>query len=143
MNIRFGVQSHKINILLHIICPLGLLQCNLSYCIHNTTLFRSKAGRIDEFKRFSFLLRFLISNFLYLLSSDESDSLDDKSDNNGSESGSSSTYSFPGFPLCFGNFVVHVTGLGYGFFLPIGVEYKCDIFAFVVFVPIGVKSKGG
>ena len=46
------------------------------------------------------------------------------------------------FPL-FDDYVVIVCGLGSGVFVTTGVESKCDIFVFVVFVPIGVKSKGG
>ena len=30
-----------------------------------------------------------------------------------------------------------------GVFVSTGVKSKCDIFAFVMLVPIGVKSKGG
>ena len=33
--------------------------------------------------------------------------------------------------------------MGSGVFVPTGVKSKCDIFEFVVFVPIGVESKGG
>ena len=47
-----------------------------------------------------FLLRLLISDFLYLMSSDESYSLNDESDDDGSDSGYSSTYYFPDFSLC-------------------------------------------
>ena len=36
-----------------------------------------------------------------------------------------------------------VHGLWCGVFAPEDVKYKCDIFEFVVFVPIGVESKGG
>ena len=33
--------------------------------------------------------------------------------------------------------------VGYGIFIPTGIDSKCDVFSFVLFVPIGVKSKGG
>ena len=90
----------------------------------------------------------LLLYFLYLLSSDESDLIDDESDDAGSDddrsdSGSSGTYYFPAFSLCFDNYFGPVSGLGSGIFVPTGVDSKCDIFAFVVFVPIGVESKGG
>ena len=77
-------------------------------------------------------------DFLYSLSSDKSDSLDDEPDDNGSDSGSSCTCSFP---LYFDDYVGRVSGLGYGGFIPTVVNSKCDIFDFVVFVPIGVNSK--
>ena len=96
-----------------------------------------------SFRRFFFLSRLLLFDFLYLLSSDESYFLGDDSNNYGSESGSSITYSFPNFPLRFDYSVGCVNGLGSGIFVPMGVEFKWDIFLFVVFVPIGVKSKVG
>ena len=65
--------------------------------------------------------------------------LDDESDNDGSDSGSSGAFSFP---LRFDNSVGRVISLGYGIFVTIGVESKCDFFAFVMFVSIGVESKG-
>ena len=89
------------------------------------------------------LLCLLISDLLYLMSSYKSDSLNDESDNDGSDSRSSSTYSFPAFSLCFYYSVIHVSGLGSGVFVPTEVESKFDIFAFVLFVPIGVESKSG
>ena len=46
---------------------------------------------LSSFKSYSFLLLY----FLHLLSSDESDSLDDKSDNYGSDSWSSGICTFP------------------------------------------------
>ena len=60
----------------------------------------------------------------------------DKSDDDGYDSGFSGTYSFTTFSLRFENSVGRVSGLGSGVFVPTGVESKCDIFAFVVFVPI-------
>ena len=89
-----------------------------------------------------FLLRLLILDLLYLMSLHESDSLNDESYDDGYDSGSPITYSFPALFLCFDDSVVHVSGLGSGVFLPTGVDLKCDIFAFVMFVPIGVESKG-
>ena len=77
---------------------------------------------------------------MYLLSSDESDSLDDEYDNDESDFGSSGTCYFP---LRFGNLIGHDSGLGSDVFVPTVVESKCDVFAFVVFLPIGVESKGG
>ena len=90
-----------------------------------------------------FLLCLLISDLLYLMSSYKSYSLNDESDDDGYDSRSSSTYYFPDFPLCFDYSVIHVSSLGSDVFVPTGVESKCDIFAFVVFVSIGVESKSG
>ena len=45
------------------------------------------------------------------------------------------------FHCCFDS-VGCVSGLGSSVFVPTGVDSKCCIFAFVVFVPIGVKSEG-
>ena len=74
------------------------------------------------------------------MSLEESYFLDDESDNDGSDSGSSGTFNFP---FCFYDSVGHVSGLGYGGFVPIGVKSKCDVVRFFVFVPIGVESKCG
>ena len=84
----------------------------------------------------------LLLDFLYLLSSYESDLLDGESDDDGYNSGSSDTYSFPDF-LRFGDSVGRVSGLGYRVFVPTGVYSKCVIFAFFWFLPIVVESKGG
>ena len=92
-----------------------------------------------HFRRFYFLLRVFLLDFLYLLSSEKLYSLDDESYDDGSDSGSSGTCYFP---LSFDNSVGCVSGLGSGVFVTTGVDSKCDIFAFEVFVPIGVKSKG-
>ena len=43
--------------------------------------------------------------------------------------------------MCFDDYVGSVSGLGSGVFILTGVDPKCDIFAFDVFVPIGVESK--
>ena len=77
------------------------------------------------------------------MSSDESDLLKDESDVDGYDYESSGTYSFCGFSLCFDNSVGHVSVLGYGIFVPLGVESKCDIFVFVLFELKGVDSNGG
>ena len=63
--------------------------------------------------------------------------------NDGYDSGSSSKYYFTSFYLRFEDYVGRVSGLVSGVFVPTGVDSKCDIFAFVVFVPLGVESKGG
>ena len=90
-----------------------------------------------------FLSRRLILDFLYLLSLDESDLLNDESDELGSDSGSSGTYSFCAFSLCFDHSVGSVSLFGCGIFAPTGVESKGDIFAFDMFVPTRVESRGG
>ena len=71
---------------------------------------------------------------------DKSDSLDDESDDDGSDCGSSGTCAFP-FP--FDDSVGRVSGVGSGVFVPIVVEYKYDVVKFVVFIPTIVKSKSG
>ena len=86
------------------------------------------------------LSRRLIFDFM---SSYQSDSFDDESDGDGSDSGSSGTYSFCAFSLRFDDSVGSVNGLGSGIFLPTGVNSKSDIFAFYVFVPTGVEYRGG
>ena len=96
-----------------------------------------------RFRCFLFLLRSFIFYFLYYLSLNESESLDDDYDDHGLNSGSSGTYSFCAFSLRFYNSVGSVSVLGSGVFSPIGVEYKWGIFTFYIFVPIGVESKGG
>ena len=73
-------------------------------------------------------MRCLLFDLMYFLSSEKSDLLNDESDDDGYDSGSSGTYSFCAFSLCFDNSVGSVSGLGYGVFVPTGVEYKCDIF---------------
>ena len=84
----------------------------------------------------------MLFDLLYFLSSDESDSLDDESEELGSDSGSSGTYSFCAFYLCFDDYVGSVSVLGLDIFAPKGVDSKGDIFASDVFLPTGVKSKG-
>ena len=74
---------------------------------------------------------------------EKSDSINDESDDDGSDSVSYGMYSFPAFPIHFEDSIVSVCGLESGVFVPTGVESKCDILAFFMFVPIGVKSIGG
>ena len=71
---------------------------------------------------------------------DKLDLFDDESDDDGSVSGS------PGmcaFPFCSGKFVGGFSGVGYGVFVPTGIESIGDVFPLVVFVSIGVEYKGG
>ena len=65
---------------------------------------------------------------MYLVSSDESDSLHNESDRLGSESVSSGTYSFCTFSLGFDDSVGSVSVLGYDVFAPTVVKSKGDIF---------------
>ena len=66
---------------------------------------------------------FLLVDFLQLLSSDKSDSLNDESDDDGSDSGSAGTCTFPfRFDDSLGrvyNSVGRVSGVGSGVFAPI------------------------
>ena len=78
-----------------------------------------------HFQRFLFLLLPLNLDFLYLLSSNESDLLDNEYDNDGYGSGSSGTCFFK---LNFDNNVGPVSGLGSDIFVPTGVDSKCDVF---------------
>ena len=80
---------------------------------------------------------------MYLLSLDESYFLDNETDNDGSESESSGTCSFPAFSLTFEDFVGRVSVLWSVIFVPTGEDSKCDVFEFFVFVAIVVKQKGG
>ena len=52
-------------------------------------------------------------------------------------------YSFCDFSFRFDDSVGSGSGLGSGVFVPTGFDSKYDIFAFDLFVPIGVRSKGG
>ena len=69
--------------------------------------------------------------------------IDDESDGDGSESGYHGTYSFRAFSFHFRDYVGNVSGLESGICARTGVESKYDIFAFEVFIPIGLKSKVG
>ena len=82
-----------------------------------------------------------------MLSADESDSLNDKSDNDGSDSGSSGicafTFRFEG-SVSMGpvdDSVGRVCGAGFGVFVSTGIESTGDAVPLVVSVPIGVESK--
>ena len=77
--------------------------------------------------------------FSVFVSLEKLDSLDDESDDYGYGSRFSGTCSFT---LCFDDSIGCFSGLGYWVFVPTGVDFKCDVFVFVVFVPIGVKYKG-
>ena len=70
---------------------------------------------------FFLLSRPLLLDLLYLMSSEESDYLNDESDDGGSESGSSGTCAFP---FCFYNYVGHVGGVGSGIFFN-GISLSC------------------
>ena len=91
-------------------------------------------------RRFFLLLHPLLSDLLYLLSSDESDFFNDESDDDGSESGSAGTCAFP---FCSDDSVGHFSGMGTNIFVPTGIESNCDVGTFVLSVLIGVESKGG
>ena len=69
--------------------------------------------------------------FTTFLSSDDSDSLNDEFDYDGSDSWSSGTYYFPNFSLRFVNSVGSVSGSGCIIFVPRGVKSKCDILRFL------------
>ena len=69
---------------------------------------------------------FLLLYFLQFLSSEESDSLDYESDDDASESRSTGMCTFP---FRFENSVGRVCGMGPGFFVPIGIDSKCDVFS--------------
>ena len=88
-----------------------------------------------------------------MVSFEKSDSSDGESENDGSDSGSSGTCTFPlRFDESVGSvgdsvgrvddFVGCVSGVGSGFFVPIGINSIGDVVPLVVFVPKGVKSKG-
>ena len=65
-----------------------------------------------------FLLRLLISDFLYLILSDESSTLNDESGDDGYDSRSSSKYSFPAF-FCVLNIPLFVL-------VPWGIVVSCQ-----------------
>ena len=73
----------------------------------------------------------LLLDFLYLLSSEESDYLNDESDDDGYDSGSSGTCDFT---LSFDESIGRVSGLGSGVFFSIGVKSKCDVDIFFWFM---------
>ena len=76
--------------------------------------------------------------------------LEDEYDDDGSDSGSAVVCAFPfrfddsvGYVddsvSCVDDSVCQVCGVGYGIFVPIGIESIGDFFLFVIFVPIGVE----
>ena len=84
---------------------------------------------------------------MHLMPLDELYSLNDESDNDGSDSGSACTRAFT---FCFDDFVGHVENyvgrvydMGSGVFVPVVIESNCDVVPLVVFLEIGVESKGG
>ena len=89
-----------------------------------------------------------------MLSSEKLYSLDDESDDDGSDSGSAGTCAFPiRFEESIGhindsvghvdNSVCRVHGVGSDIFFPTGIKSIGDVVPLVVFVPICVASKGG
>ena len=79
-------------------------------------------------------------NLLELASFNGLDSFDDESENYGSGSGSAVTCAFPFFS---DEFVGRGSGVGYGVFVPTGIDSIGEVVPLVVFVPNGVESKGG
>ena len=75
-----------------------------------------------------------------MLSFDKIYLFNDESDNDGSGSGSPGTCDFPFFA---GNYVGHVGHIVSGVFVLTGIKSIGDVVMLVVFVPRGVKSKGG
>ena len=82
-----------------------------------------------------------------MISANESDLLNDKSDDDGSDSGSAGTctftFRFEESVGCVESPISRVCGVGSSVFVPIGIDSIGDIVPLVVFVPIGVESKGG
>ena len=82
-----------------------------------------------------------------LLSFEELDFFDDESDDDGSGSRYPCMCDFPFFSgkyvVSVGESVGCVRGVGSGFFFLTGIESIGDVVPLVVFVPRGVKSKGG
>ena len=87
--------------------------------------------------RIRFVLDSIFSSFAVIR---KSDSLDDESEDGGSDFGSAGTCAFP---FHFDNSIGHVRGVGSGGFVPKGIESICDIVMLVVIITIGVESKGG
>ena len=82
-----------------------------------------------------------------MISFDESDLLDDESDDDGSDSGSAGTCAFTFFFEytigCVDDYVGCVCGMCSGVFVLIGIELIGVVVLLVVFILIGVESKGG
>ena len=77
----------------------------------------------------------MLLDLLHFLSSDESYSINEESEDDGSDSGYVGTCPFP---FRFGDSVGRVCGVGSGVFVPIGVKSNSEVVPFAVFVPIGV-----
>ena len=88
-----------------------------------------------------------------MLSGYESYYIDDDSDNDGSEFRSAGTCTFTfcfryfigrvDNPVdCVDNYVGRICGVGYGIFIPIGIESIGDVVLLAVCVPIEADSKG-
>ena len=92
------------------------------------------------FPKLLFLSHPLLLDFLYFLSSDKSDSLDDESAMMGLTPGPLIRALFP---FVFDDFFGCVIGVGSSIFFSIGFDSNCDVVKFVAFVPIVVESKGG
>ena len=84
------------------------------------------------------LLRPLVLDLLYFMSSDESDSINDDYEDDGYDSRSSGICAFPS---SFEYSIGWVSGVGSGVFVTMVVDSKCDVVTFVVFFPIGGYSK--
>ena len=108
---------------------------------------------------FSYAFYHLFLDLLQSLSADNSDLFDDKSDDYGSDSGSTGTYDFPFYfeepvgrvddsvgPVDdsaghVDNSIGHVYGVGSGVYFLTGIDPIGYAILLVVFVPIGVESK--
>ena len=81
------------------------------------------------------------------MSFDELDLFDDESGDDGSGYGSSGTYAFPFCSRKSVGSVVKsvggVSGVGSDIFAPTGIKSIGDVVPLFVFIPQGVKSKGG
>ena len=105
-------------------------------------------------QRFFFVSNFLLLNVLQFLSMEKSDSLDDESVKGGSYSGSAGTCAFfcffEEFVDCADDSVDPVEdsvgrdcGVGSEIFVLIVIESISEVIPLIVFVTIGVDSKGG
>ena len=97
--------------------------------------------------RFFFLSHFFLFDLIELVTFDELDLFSHYSDTDGSGSVSPCTFAFP---FSSGNSVGSssqsvgsVSGVGFGGFFPTGIESLGDVVILVLFVLIGVESKGG
>ena len=89
----------------------------------------------------------MLLNLLQFISSDESDLLNDESDDDGSDSGSAGTYNFlflfDEYVCPVGESVGHISGVECGVFVLIGTDSIIDVVMLVVVVTKGVESKCG